>query len=151
MFLKWEAGDFSKFSPIARAYIALDTLYWKNIDVNNEHIQKNIIVRLKYDLKTEHDTPINNDLWLSYENNSTSAQLALQYLGDWCLGNHNTLNMTFLATQWAFLSNQNEYDTITSQENETEYSTIYRKNKMLDITRITNRMIEDFKWRNKNA
>ena len=149
---KWRAGDFSKFSPIARAYIVLDSLYWKGINVADERVTKSVIAQLKVDLKTEHDTPLNSDHWLAYSSGSQSEPFVLHYLGNWCLGNQKILNMTFLATQWAYLSHPSAEEYLsTYQENKPEYLTIYKKNKMLDITRITTRMIDDFNWRNRKC
>lgn len=152
---KLKAEKFSKLSLLGQCYTTLDTLYWgdfglylrtynsdKKKDELLETLENELIATFKQNLQIGAREDLHQSEWLSLpdEHQETQAlQHALAYQGDWSGLSPNEYPIVFMATQYHGLP----------VDRKSEYKNLSLN--MIDINRVSKRMISEMNERTENA
>lgn len=140
----WKAGKYTHLSPLARCFLAFDTLRWgafgdrirqgKAEQPLLEHLENEVIICLKNDFQVNKEEPLIRKDWLALTNPNEDTQAILQFQGDFSYKNPTYFTYAFMATQWNHLSEE--------QRNQEEYKLIpfYIQN----IEHVAKRMNQEF-------
>ena len=108
---KWAAGGYDDLSPIARAYVVIDSLKWgafgERMRLDGEyvdfirHLEDKLLVQLKRDLEVDNTSiGILKEDWTRHSNDISKELVeVLEFQGDWCLDEPDSYAVTILATQ----------------------------------------------------
>lgn len=152
---KLKAEKFSSLSLLGQFYTTLDTLYWgdfglylrtysddKKQDELLETLENELIATFKQNLKVGAKEDLHQNEWLSLPDKRRETQAlqhALAYQGDWSRWSPNEYPIVFMATQYHDLP----------EDKKPEYKNLSLK--MIDINRVSRRMIGEMNNRIENS